>query len=126
MKTSVVLLTLSFLLPTSIYAKIISSNDLYYIQTRKGNVPVMSVNKMISEKNISNIKIYGNGMPHLISFAKKNGPVKLYSVDEIGYIYSIEPFTSYTVSTTEDDGQFQFNEVPGRKYNVDSKGFFFH
>jgi|GEM_PF-6034368 len=126
MKTSLALLTLAFLLPSSIYAKIISSNDLYYIQTRKGNVPVMSVNKMISEKTISNIKIYGNGMPHLISFATKNGPVKLYSVDERGFIYSIEPFTSFTVSTTEDNGQFQFNEVPGRKYNVDTKGFFFH
>lgn len=126
MKTSLALLILAFLLPSSIYAKIISSNDLYYIQTRKGNVPVMSVNKMISEKTISHIKIYGNGMPHLISFATKNGPVKLYSVDERGFIYSIEPFTSFTVSTTEDNGQFQFNEVPGRKYNVDTKGFFFH
>lgn len=126
MKTSITFLALMVFFSTSAFAKIIIAKNQLFIQTKTGEVPLMSVNDQIKAKKISNIKIYGNGSAHLISFATNKDVVKLYSVDEKGFIYAIEPFASYTVATTEADGKFQFNEVPGRKYIVDSKGFFFH
>jgi hypothetical protein len=121
MKFTLILLALSLHLSTSAFAKITTAKDNYFLQTPQGDVPLISVNTMIEEKNISKIVLYGNS--NLISFATKNGPVKLYSIDAKGFTYSIEPFTSYTVTNSFDDGKFQFKEIPNRKYFVDAKGF---
>lgn len=86
----------------------------------------MSVNDMIQKNTISNIKTYGDGNANLISFSENKGPVKLYSVDHKGFIYSIKPFSNYTVSDVDADGKFKFTEVPNRRYVVDAKGFFFY
>ena len=124
MKTFLVLTILSLFFSTFAQAKIIISKNLYYIENKSGNVPLLSVNTMVNEKTISKTVIYGSA--HLISFAVKNGPVKLYSIDEKGFTYSLEPFASYTVSSTDENGKFQFKEVPGRKYFIDAKGFFLY
>ena len=126
MKTFVILLVLSILLSATANAKVIISKDIYYIENKNGNIPLLSVNAMIKEKSISKIVLYGNGSANLISFATKNGPVKLYSIDEKGFTYSIEPFASYNVTSTDQDGKFEFKEVPKRKYYIDAKGFFFY
>ena len=118
------LLSLSLLFSQLSFAKITTTKDLYYITTSKGEIPLISVNTMIQEKTISKISLFGNA--NLISFATKDGAPKLYSVDEKGFTYSIEPFSTYTVKSVGEDGKFQFKEVPGRKYTVDAKGFFFY
>jgi len=126
MKKSLTMLTLMTFFATSAYAKVFIHKDKYFIKTLQGGTPLLSVNELLKEESISRIKIYGNGNAHLISFSKNNGPEKLYSVDENGFTYAIEPFTSYSVSSAEEDGRFQFNEIPGRKYRVNSKGFFLY
>ena len=124
MKTTMTFLALTVLVSTSAFAGIITSKNQYFIQTKLGDVPLMAVNKQLKEQSISNIKTYGNA--HLISFATNKDTVKLYSVDQKGFIYNIEPYSSYTVASTDESGKFQFNEVPGRKFIVNSKGFYFH
>ena len=126
MKNFTPFLSLLILFSFSAFAKITTSKDNYFIQTPEGDIPLMSVNAMVKEKTISKISLYGNGSANLISYATKNGPVKLYSIDAKGFTYSIEPFASYTVTNTDPDGKFQFKEVPKRKFFVDSKGFFLY
>lgn len=119
------LLLLSALVPIA-QAKIIKEKYDFLIVTKKGESPIFMVNKLIKEKSVSRIKIYGNGDIHLLSFAKDGEEEKLYSVDDKGYIYAIDPFSSFTVSKVEKDGGFQFKEKPGVKYKVSSNGFFLH
>lgn len=126
MKTSLSLLTLSLVLSTSAFAKIVKEKDRLFVETRNSKTPIHMVNQLIKEKKISKLKTYENGKVHVLSFSKHDGPVKLYSVDEKGYIYSIEPFSNYSISHVDDNGKFQFNEVPNRKYVVDAKGFFLY
>lgn len=126
MKTTLTLLALSMVLSTSAFAKIVSAKGEYFVESKSGKQPLMSVNEMIRKNTISNIKTYGDGNANLISFSEKKGPVMLYSVDEKGFIYSIKPFSGYTVSDVDADGKFKFAEVPNRKYVVDAKGFFFY
>ncbi|MBA2403822.1 MAG: hypothetical protein H0V66_03545 [Bdellovibrionales bacterium] len=126
MKKLVTFLALSLVLMSSAFAKIVLVKNQYFINSRAGEVPMSLVNTMIKNNTITNINLYGNGNVHLISYSTKNGPVKLYSVDEKGFTYAIEPFSSYSVSSTEPNGKFSFNEVPGRKYTVNSKGFFLY
>lgn len=124
MKKTLTLLALSTVLTSSAFAAIVSSKGQYFIETKKGPQPIMSVNEMIQKNTISNIKTYGNA--NLISFSEKKGPVQLYSIDHKGFIYSIKPFNGYTVSDVDADGKFKFSEVPNRKYVVDAKGFYFY
>lgn len=126
MKATCALLALALTFVTSCFAKIVSSDELYFIKNKDGRTPISTVNDLIKDKAISKIKTYGDGSAHIISFAKKNGPVKLYSVDQKGFIYSIKPFTDYSVMKVEPNGKFSFQEVPKRKYLVNSKGFFLY
>ena len=124
MKKTLTLLSLSMLLTTSVFAKIVTEEGQYYVESKAGKTAMMNVNDMLKKNEISKVKIYGEGKVNLISFSKESGPEKLYSVDEKGFIYSIEPFTSYTVTNVMPDGKFQFKETPKRKYTVSPKGFF--
>lgn len=126
MKNLMTLLSLSVFFSTSAFAKIIVNKNLLYIQTSTEVAPLTTVNDLIKQNSISNLKMYGNGSAHIISYAIKKDVVKLYSVDEKGFTYAIEPFSSYNVSNTDEQGKFQFNEIPGRKFVVDSKGFFLY
>lgn len=124
MKTTLALLALSAIFSTSAFAKIVMKKNQYFIETKRHATPLSLVNELVKKDQITRVKVYGNA--HLISYATKEGPVKLYSVDEKGFTYAIEPFSTYSVSNIEKNGKFQFNEVPGRKYVVDAKGFFIH
>lgn len=125
MKTSLSLVTLSLVLSTSAFARIVKEKNRLFIETNTSKSPITMVNDLVKNKTISKLKMYDNGKVHLLSFAKHNGPTKLYSVDEKGYIYSIEPFSNYEVSSVN-DGKFQFKEVPNRRYIVDAKGYFLY
>lgn len=124
MKNFITFIASSLLLSQIAFAKITTAKDNYFIQTSQGDIPIILVNTMIKEKKISAIMLYGDA--NLISYATKDGVVKLYSVDAKGFTYSIEPFASYNVTSTELDGKFQFKEKPDRKYFVDAKGFFLY
>ena len=124
MKKTLTLLALSTVLTSSAFAAVVSSKGQYFIETNNGVQPIMTVNDMIEKNTISNIKTYGNA--NLISFSAKKGPVTLYSIDHKGFIYSIKPFSSYTVNEVDSDGKIKFSEVPNRKYVVDAKGFYFY
>lgn len=126
MKTTLTFLALLTVLSTSAFAAIVTSKGEYFVETKSGKQPIMSVNEMIQKNTISNIKIYGNGRANLISFSEKKGPVMLYSVDEKGFVYSIKPFNGYTVTEVDANGKFKFSEVPNRQYVVDAKGYFFY
>lgn len=126
MKTSLILITLLSLISTAAFGKIVSSKGKYFIQARGEKTPLFMVNKLIEEKEIKKVKLYEDGRIHLISFAKKGEQEKLYSVDSDGFIYSIDPFASYTVDRVDANGRVQFKEAPGRKYHISSKGFFFY
>lgn len=124
MKRTLTLLALSAALSTSAFAAIVSSKGQYFIETKSGVQPLMAVNEMIQKNTISNIKTYGSA--NLISFSEKKGPVTLYSIDHKGFIYSIKPFSGYTVSDVDAEGKFKFSEVPNRQYVVDAKGYYFY
>lgn len=126
MKTMLSAILVFVSLYSSVQAKIIQNDDEFSIQTQKGVTPIFMVNKLIKENAVSKIKVYANGNIHLLSFSKGDEIEKLYSVDEKGYIYAIEPFSSFTVLKVENDGQIQFKEKPGVKYKVSSNGFFLH
>jgi hypothetical protein len=126
MKTAFTLISFLLLISTSSFARIVHSKDKMFIEQDGNRVPMETVNNLIRENKISKIKLYGDGKAHVISFAKKGESEKLYSVDEKGFIYSLDPFTKYKVKDVHDDGRLSFEEVPGRKYKVSSKGFFLY
>ena len=120
------ILPLLVLMTSSAFANIVSSKGEYFVETKNGKNPIMNVNEMVKNETISKIQTYGEGKVHMISFSKENGPVMLYSVDEKGFIYSIKPYSAYTVSSVDKDGKVSFKEVPKRKFSVDAKGFFLY
>lgn len=126
MKTALTLISFLLLISTSSFARIVHSQDKMFIEHDGNRVPLETVNILIKDKKISKIKLYGEGKAHVISFAKKGESEKLYSVDEKGFIYSLDPFTNYRVKDVHDDGRISFQEVPGRKYKISSKGFFLY
>lgn len=111
-----------FIFSLPVFSKISVNNHQLFID----NVPLFLVNSMLKQQLISKLKLYENGRIHLISFSKKGGEVKLYSVDEKGYIYDIAPFSKYSISSTDKEGQFEFTEVPGKKYTITPKGFYLY
>jgi hypothetical protein len=115
-----------FILSLPVFAKISIDNHQLFIDSSSGNVPLFLVNNMLKDQLISKLKLYENGQIHLISFSKKGGEVRLYSVDEKGYIYDIAPFSKYSIRATDKDGKFEFAEVPGRKYSVTPKGLYLY
>lgn len=126
MRTEITLLTFLLLISTSSFARIVHNQDKMFIEHGGNRVPLESVNLLIKDNKISKIKLYGEGRAHVISFAKKGDSEKLYSVDEKGFIYSLDPFTNYQVKDVYEDGRLSFQEVPGRKYKISSKGFFLY
>lgn len=126
MKTAFTLIVFLLLISTSSFARIVHTQDKMFLEQGGNRVPMETVNQLIREKKISKIKLYGEGKAHVISFAKKGEAEKLYSVDEKGFIYSLDPFASYRVKNVHDDGRISFQEVPGRKYKISSKGFFLY
>lgn len=115
-----------FIFSLPVFAKISIDNHQLFIDSSSGNVPLFLVNDMLKHQLISNLKLYEKGNIHLISFSKKGGEVKLYSVDEKGYVYDIAPFSKYSISSTDKEGKFEFKEVPGKKYSITPKGFFLY
>lgn len=124
-KTLALLPILSFV-TFSAYAKIVIRNDQVYLQSSGEQKPLVMVNELIQSKAISKIKLYGGGEVRMISFAKNEKKEKLYSVDQKGFVYSIEPFTNYTVSKVNPGGTVEFKEKPGRRYKVDKNGYFLY
>lgn len=114
----------ALLISVSAFAKIITVDNRVYLRSKGKQVPVFLVNSLIEKGEVSKLKLYGDGEVHMISFAKSGEKEKLYSVDEKGFMYTIEPFSSYEVSTVENDGRFRFKQVPKKKFRVNEKGFF--
>ncbi len=116
-----------FFLISSAHSKIVTHNGAFFIINNQERVPLFIVNQLVEKNEISRIKLYGAGNAHLISFSKvSDKKEKLYSVDEKGFIYSINPFTEYTVTEVDEDGKFKFREVQDKKFFVNKKGFFLH
>jgi hypothetical protein len=124
MKATLVLM-LAFMTSTA-FGRILKVQDKLFLRAQGKQVPIFAVNEMIQKKAVSKVKIFNEGRAPIIAFARKNEKEKLYSVDEKGFIYSIEPFTNYEVSDVGDDGSIKFREFPDRKYKVNSQGFFIH
>lgn len=120
------LLLCSALLCTSAFASIVRVDDKLFLRSKGKQVPLLMVNELIQNKTVTKVKLYGEGRVPMVSFAKKNEKEKLYSVDEKGFVYSIEPFASYDVADIGDDGSIRFKQVPGRKYKINSQGFFLY
>lgn len=120
------LFSLCLIFSTAAFAKIVMKDGHFFIESKKGTQPLISVNEMIENNKISQVKLYGKGKVHALSFATKDSPEKLYSVDQNGFIYLIRPFSDYSISNVNDNGKFQFKQVPKRHYVVDAKGFFFY
>jgi len=121
MKTT--LLLAAMLLATNALAKISRSGDQLFIEAKGKSSPLGMVNDLISKKQVSKVKLYGDGDMHLISFAKEGEKERLYSVDEKGYTYAIKPFADYSVDKIKKD-RVEFKEQPGREYKVSSTGLF--
>ncbi|HXH31385.1 MAG TPA: hypothetical protein VNJ01_11275 [Bacteriovoracaceae bacterium] len=108
------------------HAKVIYKNNQLFVETKGKQVPVLTVNTLISENKIEAIKLFADGQVNAISFAKKGEKEKIYSIDEKGFAYSLEPFASYKVQKTDPKGFITFKEFPKRKYRVTEKGFFIY
>lgn len=126
MKKIHLLMMLITLIPSSVFAKIYASEGKFYVQSYGERNPIFMVNDLSQKNLISKIKLFGSGKVHLISYAQKGEKEKLYSVDSSGYIYAIQPFADYSVSTVDDDGRIQFKEQPSKKYYISSKGYFLY
>lgn len=109
------------------HSKIVTHNGEFFVVTNQQRVPIFMVNHLVEKGEINRIKLFGGGNAHLISFAKnEDKKEKLYSVDEKGYIYSISPFTDFSVTDVDDQGKFKFQEVRDRIYFINQKGFFLY
>lgn len=126
MKTALTFFALLFVLKSTAFAKIVMVDDRVYLRKDGKQVPVFLVNDLIDREKVKKVNLYDGGKLHMISFSIKGEREKLYSVDDQGYIYAIEPFSKYSVHKVTDNGRFQFREIPGKQYRVTSKGFFIH
>ncbi len=108
------------------FGKIIYVDGKVFVQSKGKQAPLAMVNNLIDDSKVSAVKLYADGKINAISFAKKNEKEKLYSVDEQGYAYAIEPFASYHVKKADQRGFITFKEHPRRKYRVNEKGFFIY
>lgn len=125
MNSLIIALILSVLSP-AVLAKITTHNHRYYVQVKNRMAPIHLLNTLIENREVSAIKIYANGNIHMISFAKKDGVEKVYSIDEKGYMYAIEPFSHYQVSRIDKKNMIQFAQVPHKKFFINSDGFFIY
>lgn len=126
MKSALTFFALLFVLKSAAFAKIVMIDDRVYMRNDGKQVPVFLVNDLIDKEKVKKVNLYDGGKLHLISFAISGEREKLYSVDEQGYMYSIEPFSKFQVDKVSDNGRFQFRQMPGKLYRVTEKGFFIH
>lgn len=122
------LCVLSFFVATTAFAKVVINKDQLFLETSAGGrTPISNLNTMIEKREISKLKLYGDGKTHIVSFAKKKGgKEKNYSVDHRGFIYEIEPFSNYTITKVHENGDVEFKEAPGKKYKVTSEGYYIY
>jgi hypothetical protein len=113
-------------LASSAFAKIVLIEDKLFLRHQGKQLPLLMVNELISKKEISKVKLFGGGDIRLLSFAKKGESEKLYSVDEKGFVYAIEPFTTYEVTQVDEKGMIHFKQKPGKRFRIDPNGFFLH
>ncbi len=126
MKTLMTFIALTLLLSPSLQARIVLQKDGFFIESKNSKMPIDLLNTYVRNKEISQVKLFASGNVHLVSFAKNNEKEKLYSVDEKGFIYSINPFTNYDVKSVDAEGYVHFKQENRRKYRIDSKGFFLY
>lgn len=126
MKTTLTFFAFLIVLQTSALAKIVMIDDKVYLRKDGRQVPVFRVNELIEKSKVKKVNLYGGGKAHVISFAIGKEREKLYSVDNSGFIYAIEPFSDYRVKEIKEGDRLVFREVPGKKYRVTDKGFFIH
>jgi hypothetical protein len=120
------ILFLSLLLTSSAFARIVSSKEGLFIQSGGKLVPLSLLNEMILNNSISQVKLYGEGRVHLISFAKPNESERLYSVDNKGFVYAIEPFSTYQVKAIDEKGFIRFAQAPNKKFFINNHGYFIY
>lgn len=113
-----------FLFAQTSFAKVIIKNDQLYLETTAGRTPMSTLNTMIDKKEVSKLKLHGDGKAHVISFAKNRGDEKLYSIDHRGFVYDIKPFSNYSVSKVYENGDIEFKQEPGKRYKVTSEGYY--
>jgi hypothetical protein len=126
MKTLLTFFALLIVLKSSAFAKIVMIDDKVFLRNDGQQVPVFAVNDLIEKNKVKKVHLYGEGRVHLISFAIKNNPEKLYSIDEKGFIYAIEPYSKFKVGRIVEDNRFVFQEMPGKQFRVTEKGYFIH
>lgn len=126
MKTVLTFFALLIVLKSAAFAKIVMIDDKVYLRNDGRQVPVFLVNELIEKGKVKKVHLFGEGKVHLISFATKNEREVLYSVDNQGYIYAIEPYAKFSVEKITDGGRFRFKQQPGKDYRVTDKGFFIH
>lgn len=120
------LILLAMLLSSTSFARIVSLDHRYYIETNGKEEPIYLLNSLIEKKAVKTIKIYGGGNINVISFAKNNGPEQLYSIDEKGYMYAIEPFSKYKISKIHNNNLIQFAEAPNKRFFINSQGYYIY
>lgn len=124
MKSALTFIALLIVLKSTAFAKIVMIDDKVYLRKDGQQVPVFVVNELIEKEKVKKVHLFGEGRIHLISFAEEGEKEKLYSVDEKGYIYAIEPYSRYRVSKVVDKERFVFKEEPKKNFRVTNKGFF--
>jgi hypothetical protein len=114
-----------FGLSTVGWAKIVSTDGKLFLRAQGKQIPLELVNGLVKKGEVSEVTLYKGGDIRLLSFARKGeAKPKVYSVDEKGFVYSIEPYTNYTVKKVTGE-HVQFKE-DSKKYKVDPKGFFIY
>lgn len=119
-------MSLTFLLSSSAFAKIVVNSNSFFVESKGNRKPIALLNTMAENKEISEVKLFSEGRVNLVAFSKNGEKEKIYSVDEDGFIYSIEPFTNYRVKHIDSEGIVTFKEEPKRRYRINTKGFFLY
>jgi hypothetical protein len=117
------LMFLSICFSANAWSKIISHEGKMYLRDSGKQVPLELVNELVKKGEVSEVTLFEGGEVRMLSFARKGQPARIYSVDQKGFVYSIEPFTNYRVKTTK-KGLVQFHEEPKRFYKIDPNGIF--
>lgn len=126
MKSAFFFIVLILGLQSLAFGKVVMVDDRVYIRKDGRQIPVFLVNELIEKRRVKKVNLFGEGKAHLISFAIKGESEKLYSIDDQGFIYAIEPYSKYNVNKVTDSGDFAFREMPGKMFKVTDKGFFIH
>lgn len=126
MKKSFALIFFTFLFISSAFGKIVVSSNNFFVESKGTRNPIAMLNTLAQKKEISDVKLFSEGRVNLVLFAKNGEKEKLYSVDDDGFIYSIKPFTNYSIKDVDSDGMVTFKEEPERRYRINSKGIFLY